>query len=207
MSWQCQPWKSNWGYLGIGRLHTRVQTQIKCLVTGKNPNIPNQSPMLGGKWHQFLNFQSKSGTTPLPVEEILKTFHRGVLIPSGLAHWTLLQETITPSVVDFNPTVAQRRCNFQMELLNMPIHLKSPCLCKNHGIQKGESGLFMIPVLTLWGSGHITRHIWRWVIVPSDLARSFGAICAHYRYRSIHRAITNMHVRFEFMRERQLTLN
>ena len=25
--------------------------------------------------------------------------------------------------------------------------------------------------------------------LPSDLARSFGAVCAHYRYRVIHRAI------------------
>ena len=44
------------------------------------------------------------------------------------------------------------------------------------------------------------------VIVPSDLARSFGAICAH-RYRVIHCAITNMRVRFEFTQERQLTHN
>ena len=27
----------------------------------------------------------------------------------------------------------------------------------------------------LWGGGHIVRHVWRWIIVPSDLARSFGA--------------------------------
>ena len=26
--------------------------------------------------------------------------------------------------------------------------------------------------------------------LPSDLARSFGAVCAHFRYRVIHRAIT-----------------
>ena len=45
---------------------------------------------------------------------------------------------------------------------------------------KGESGLFLIPVLMLWGGGHIDRRVWRWVIVPYDLAQSFGTICAYY---------------------------
>ena len=76
----------------------------------------------------------------------------------------------------------------------------------NQGILKGESGLFLTPVLTLWGSGHIDHHIWRWNIVPSDLTQSFGTICAHYRYRVIHRRITFMHVWFKSTRERQLML-
>ena len=75
------------------------------------------------------------------------------------------------------------------------------------GIKKGESGLFLTTVLTLWGGGHIAHHVWRRVIVPSDLAQSFGAICAHYRYRMIHRAITSMRIGVEFTWERQLTLN
>ena len=50
------------------------------------------------------------------------------------------------------------------------------------------------PVLTLWGGGHIDLHAWRWAIVPLDLARSFGALCAHYCYRVIYRAITYMRV-------------
>ena len=62
--------------------------------------------------------------------------------------------------------------------------------CKE--FKKGESGLFLTLVLMLWGGGHIARHVWRWVIVPLDLILSFGATCAHYRYRVIHRAITNM---------------
>ena len=45
------------------------------------------------------------------------------------------------------------------------------------------------PVLMLWGDGHIARHVWRRVIVPSDLVRSFGAIWAHYCYHVIHHAI------------------
>ena len=49
---------------------------------------------------------------------------------------------------------------------------------------------FLTPVFTLWGGGYIARHVWRWVIVPLDLERSFGAICAHYRCRVIHRTIT-----------------
>ena len=77
----------------------------------------------------------------------------------------------------------------------------------DQGILKGESGLFLTPVLMLWGGGHIARHVWRQVIVPLDLALSFGAICAHYRYRVIRRTITNMHAWFESTWERQLTLN
>ena len=76
----------------------------------------------------------------------------------------------------------------------------------NQGILKGELGLFLTPVLTLWGSGHFDHHVWRWAIVPSDLAWTFGAICAHYRYRVIHRAITIMRAWFKSTRERQLTL-
>ena len=71
---------------------------------------------------------------------------------------------------------------------------------------KGGIGSLFDPCVNAMGRGHIARNVWRWVIVPSDLARSFGAICAHYRYRVIHRAITNMRARFKFMRERQLTL-
>ena len=42
------------------------------------------------------------------------------------------------------------------------------------GIYKGESGLFLTPVLTLWGGSHFDCHIWRWVII--------GRICTHYRF-------------------------
>ena len=75
--------------------------------------------------------------------------------------------------------------------------------------KRGNLGLFLTPMLTLGGGGHIARHVWRRVIVPSDLALSFGAICKHYRYRMtlIHRAIINMYARFESTRERQLMLN
>ena len=54
--------------------------------------------------------------------------------------------------------------------------------------------------LTLKGTGHIGRHVWRWVIVPSDLARTFGTICAHDRYCVIHRAITYMQAWFKSTR-------
>ena len=39
------------------------------------------------------------------------------------------------------------------------------------------------------------------IIVPSDLARSFGAICACYCYHVIHRVITYMHAWSESMQE------
>ena len=48
---------------------------------------------------------------------------------------------------------------------------------------KGGMGLFLVPVLTLWSSNHFDIHVWRSVIVPPDLAHSFGVICAHYRCR------------------------
>ena len=34
----------------------------------------------------------------------------------------------------------------------------------------GKLGLFLIPVLTLGGSGHFDGHVWRRVIVAPDLA-------------------------------------
>ena len=81
------------------------------------------------------------------------------------------------------------------------------CLSGPRNLKKGESGLSLTPVLTLWGSGHIARHVWRWVIVPSDLTRSFSAICAHYCYSVIHHTIDSLlHAWFEFTWERQDTL-
>ena len=68
--------------------------------------------------------------------------------------------------------------------------LISPRVCFDQGILKGEVGLFLTPVVTLCGGVHIDCHTWSWVIVPSDLTRSFSAICAHYRHRVIHRRIT-----------------
>ena len=48
--------------------------------------------------------------------------------------------------------------------------------------KRGHSGLFLTHVNAIWGIGHIACHVrWR-VIVPSDLARSFSVICAHYCY-------------------------
>ena len=40
-------------------------------------------------------------------------------------------------------------------------------------LSSGETkrGLFLTPVLTIWVGGHIDHHVWRRVIVPSDLAR------------------------------------
>ena len=73
--------------------------------------------------------------------------------------------------------------------------------------KKGNQVSFLTPVFMLWGSGHIGRHAWRWVIVPSDLARTFAAICAHYHYRVIHRGIIYMRAWFKSTPERQLTLN
>ena len=63
---------------------------------------------------------------------------------------------------------------------------------QTQGILKGESGLFFDSCVNAMGGRHIERHVWRWVIVPSDLARSFGPICAHFLYRVIHCAITYM---------------
>ena len=78
----------------------------------------------------------------------------------------------------------------------------------HQGIQKVESGLFLTHGLTLWGGSHIDCHIWRWLIVPSDLVQSFGAICSYHRHRVIHWAITyDVCVIKSMMGERQLTFN
>ena len=57
---------------------------------------------------------------------------------------------------------------------------------------QGESGLLFTPVLTLWSGCHIAGHVCRWVIVPSDLAQSFGVVCANNHYHVVYREITNM---------------
>ena len=63
------------------------------------------------------------------------------------------------------------------------------------------------PVLMLWGGGHFDGHIWRWVIVPPDLERSFAAIYGNYRCRLFYRAMAYMRVWFKSTRERQHMLN
>ena len=37
-------------------------------------------------------------------------------------------------------------------------------------IGKGESGLFLTPVLTILGGSHFDGHVWKLVIVPLDFA-------------------------------------
>ena len=45
---------------------------------------------------------------------------------------------------------------------------------------KWRIGSLFDPRVNAVGGGHIARHVWSWVIVSSDLAQSFGTICAHY---------------------------
>ena len=58
-------------------------------------------------------------------------------------------------------------------------------------------------VLTLWGSGHFDGHLWRWVIVPSDLVQSFRC---NLRNFSLLRDNLSMCL-IKSTRERQHTLN
>ena len=76
------------------------------------------------------------------------------------------------------------------------------CECDNQEIQKGESGLFLTLVLTLWRGDHFYSHVWRQIIVPPDLAWSFGAICAYYRCHMFYCMITLIHARLKFMRKK-----
>ena len=76
---------------------------------------------------------------------------------------------------------------------------------RHQGILKGGNRVSFW--LCVMGSGHIDHHVWRWVIVPSNLAPSFGEICAHYGYRVIYCAIIQMYVWFMSTWEMQLTLN
>ena len=46
------------------------------------------------------------------------------------------------------------------------------------------------------GHQHIGGHVWRWLIVPLDLVRSFGSIFAHYPYHMIHCTIIFMRTWF-----------
>ena len=66
----------------------------------------------------------------------------------------------------------------------------------SRNFKRGIRSLFDPCANAMGGGGHIDRHVWRWVIVPSDLAWTFCLICAYYCYRVIHRAITYMHAWF-----------
>ena len=80
------------------------------------------------------------------------------------------------------------------------VHSSNDNCVSSKEFKRGNRVSFLTDVLMLWGGSHITRHVWRWVIVLSDLAQC--TICAHYHYRGIHCAIINMHAWFESMRER-----
>ena len=58
--------------------------------------------------------------------------------------------------------------------------------------KKGESGLLLTTTLTLLGGDHIDSQVWRWIIVPSNLAPLSSVICEHYDYRVIHNAIRQL---------------
>ena len=96
-------------------------------------------------------------------------------------------KTVTGCVEAKKLLSRQRQSNYST-VLTRNLHPRSQVCQRN---LKGGIGSFLTPALRLW-NGHIDRHIWRWVIVPSDFAQSFGAICAHYHYYMIHRAITHM---------------
>ena len=77
------------------------------------------------------------------------------------------------------------------------------CFLLPRNLKEGIRSL-RTPVLTLCGL--TDRYVWRRVIFPLDLARSFGAIYAH-RYHVIHCTISYMRAWFKSTQERQLTLN
>ena len=55
---------------------------------------------------------------------------------------------------------------------------------------KGKLGLFLTSVLMLWGCNHFDGHIWRWVIVPLDLAQSFWSDLRSLSLKRVYHAIT-----------------
>ena len=62
---------------------------------------------------------------------------------------------------------------------------------------KGGSGLFLIPVLTLWDGGHIDCHLGWWVIVPLDLAQSFDPVSLRHDWSrdNQYACVINVHAR------------
>ena len=66
-------------------------------------------------------------------------------------------------------------------------------LCRSHPRNlKGESGLFLTPVLTYRAAaGYCSSRMEASYCTLRDLGLSFSMICARYHYHVIHRAITN----------------
>ena len=66
--------------------------------------------------------------------------------------------------------------------------------CAPRNLKGGIGSLFDPCVKAMGGGAAILSVTYGGqLIVPSDLAGSFGAISAHYRYRVIHCAITYLH--------------
>ena len=109
---------------------------ISACVVAKSPNAPNNSPSVEG----IITQGNPLEVWPfLPLNVLLhlesihplwniysKFFTEGVLILSGLAHWTFSYRVSTLYTLwgRFNQQVAQRVCGFQIELLNKIINLK-----------------------------------------------------------------------------------
>ena len=70
----------------------------------------------------------------------------------------------------------------------------------------GIRSLFHPCVNAMEGRSYVGCHIWRWVIVPSDFARSFITICTHSRNGVFHCVIPIMCVWFSPRRKGNLGL-
>ena len=110
----------------------------------------------------------------------------------GLNHIRVASGTKTKEYTLYSKVC--QTCNiFWVGLLTIqPRHKMRAIMVQSRNLKGGIGSL--LTRATLWDGGHIDYHVWSWVIVPSDLARSVGAICACYRYRVIHCGITCMRV-------------
>ena len=108
-------------------------------------------------------------------------------------HWfkDLLEEDIgVESRPDTNHILAfTNKTNHQLPASS--VTMLNICI-KSRNLKGGIGSLFYP-----WPMVDMLVVSWGWVIVPLDLAPLFVAICAHYHYRVIHRAIIYMHAWFK----------
>ena len=147
----------------------------------ENLNSSGKSSLVVLKWDQKLNFAfydirrvftDRITYVLIKVSELKKEYSTFCLgIQNVVSKFYFNMEEVHFWSLPFNKYTANRIHHTLMNDAFDSVHL-------TQGILKGESGLFLTPVFTPWGGGHIA--VWRWVIVPLDFALTFGAICAHW---------------------------
>ena len=180
-----KPWVTKISHAGLTRRFFKIGTQDTDIAIIKKVPFFSKNTEIAVKLRPF----SRPARDAAYAE-------KDTLLPRNFSQWWQHNGSSgTPGMHSFlHAWIEQILCKCYCKPINSCILL--PSLYEIFGIElgrlvlevsnqfkKGKSRLFLTPVLTLWGGGHFDCHVWRRVIVPLDLAQSFGANPANYRCR------------------------